>query len=315
MSSVADQRERRWLADLGRTVWKQVQTHSAAGMLKISKPSGMKPWETNTEGWYVPIGKIPGDRGSELQIWLDRYTREETRRLSLSYKTRNHRRVEKLGMSGTGDFGTPTIWTDAVYERVKPGTWKLARPLPPRLYERPIVELYEKRTWCFYTVYIANAPRFSSHAPESLIQRITDFFLKVASALEGLTSRLGNEDGFSDEISRAKIVKHLRRERSPILASRAKHRDGYICRICEFSFVRFYGGLGRGFAEAHHIESVSTLRKGARVTLSGLLTVCANCHRMVHRLGGGAEAVKTLRRIVAKQKEANRKVKGRVKPV
>jgi predicted HNH restriction endonuclease len=41
------------------------------------------------------------------------------------------------------------------------------------------------------------------------------------------------------------------------------------------------------------------LREGTRVTLSGLLTVCANCHRMLHRLGGGQAAVSKLRRIVA----------------
>ena len=178
------------------------------------------------------------------------------------------------------------------------GVFTLSRPLSRASHQRGVVEIYRKSPrWCFYSIFFEAVPRFSGGVPRTLVDRSADFFGGIGSALHEMRRR-GAED-FPVEISRKSIRKHLQRERSAAVARFAKRRDQYICRICRFNFSTFYGILGRQFAEAHHVESVSKLREGVAVKPSDILTVCSNCHRMLHRLGGGKGAVRHLRRLVA----------------
>ena len=52
-----------------------------------------------------------------------------------------------------------------------------------------------------------------------------------------------------------------------------------------------YGSIGTGYIEAHHLNPVSSL-KDTVVTLDPRLdfaVLCANCHRMIHRLDDVAD--------------------------
>jgi predicted HNH restriction endonuclease len=118
--------------------------------------------------------------------------------------------------------------------------------------------------------------------------------------VKGLEGSPGDPDGFTQRVERAKRRMHLYRERKALLAQEAKIRAGFRCEVCRFSFEEFYGVAGRGFAEAHHIESIATARVGTRITPADLVAVCSNCHRMLHRLGGGRQAVRKLRALVKK---------------
>jgi 5-methylcytosine-specific restriction protein A len=79
---------------------------------------------------------------------------------------------------------------------------------------------------------------------------------------------------------------HLARERNPNLV-RKKKRDvlkrtkRLACEACGFDFAQFYGEMGHGFAECHHILPLAKLpeRKSGP---DDLAIVCANCHRMLH---------------------------------
>ena len=71
--------------------------------------------------------------------------------------------------------------------------------------------------------------------------------------------------------------------RNPDFARRVKERDHYTCVVCEFNFFTTYGERGENFAECHHLVPFSVL-KGPRISkLDEAVTVCANCHRMLHR--------------------------------
>ncbi len=62
-------------------------------------------------------------------------------------------------------------------------------------------------------------------------------------------------------------------------------RDGVIrCRVCEFDFELQYGPLGRGFIEMHHERPLSRASRSRKVGPGDLKPLCANCHRMIHRL-------------------------------
>jgi len=87
--------------------------------------------------------------------------------------------------------------------------------------------------------------------------------------------------------------KQIMRERSffarnPELARRAKARDSYTCQICSFKFRDAYGKLGESYAECHHLnplsEHVMLSSDDSIITrIDRVVTLCANCHRMVHR--------------------------------
>lgn len=83
------------------------------------------------------------------------------------------------------------------------------------------------------------------------------------------------------------LRQHRSRERSKTLIEQKKknvlNETGSLeCEVCRFDFYRYYGPLGRGFAECHHISPL--WQTGLRETrLDDLAIVCSNCHRMLHR--------------------------------
>jgi 5-methylcytosine-specific restriction enzyme A len=55
------------------------------------------------------------------------------------------------------------------------------------------------------------------------------------------------------------------------------------CEVCGFDFAKFYGDIGEGYAECHHILPLSSTDTTRRTKLADLAIVCANCHRILHR--------------------------------
>ncbi|MFV0516960.1 MAG: HNH endonuclease [Aminipila sp.] len=81
-------------------------------------------------------------------------------------------------------------------------------------------------------------------------------------------------------------------ERNPLNRKRAieacrKNNNGKLVgNVCGFNFEEYYGELGKGYIEVHHIKPLSK-NNGKEVEidpLNDLICVCPNCHRMLHRL-------------------------------
>ena len=75
-----------------------------------------------------------------------------------------------------------------------------------------------------------------------------------------------------------------RYERDPHRRQQCLDANGYTCKICSFSFLDFFGDLGRDFCHVHHIEPIG--ERGGEYVLDAttdLIPVCANCHAMLHR--------------------------------
>jgi putative restriction endonuclease len=68
--------------------------------------------------------------------------------------------------------------------------------------------------------------------------------------------------------------------------------------VCDLHFPDRYGPLGHAFAEAHHLVPLSKVKKCVMTKIDDLATVCANCHRMLHRMDGVTSDIATLRKIV-----------------
>ena len=105
----------------------------------------------------------------------------------------------------------------------------------------------------------------------------------IETVIRGLPEYYQTEDYKAIE-NRKSVAWHIRAERDPKLAQKCKERDQYKCQVCGFHFEEKYGPLGKDFAEAHHIVPLATLEGEVQTSLDDLVTVCANCHRMLHRM-------------------------------
>ena len=61
-----------------------------------------------------------------------------------------------------------------------------------------------------------------------------------------------------------------------------------LCDACNFSFNKFYGEIGKGYIEIHHIKPIfkyedEELDKTIESALNNVTPLCSNCHRMIHR--------------------------------
>ncbi|MBZ9602230.1 MrcB family domain-containing protein [Phyllobacterium chamaecytisi] len=93
---------------------------------------------------------------------------------------------------------------------------------------------------------------------------------------------------------------HYAIERNPKAATVAKAHHGYICQACGFDFQDIYGALGVNFIEAHHLRPISSLDEGSAVDYNvadDFAVLCANCHRMIHRLSDPSDLPELVSRI------------------
>ena len=76
--------------------------------------------------------------------------------------------------------------------------------------------------------------------------------------------------------------------RNPRLVSDAKSHYGYQCQACKFRYSDHYVDVGDDFIEVHHLSPLSERSKTAEypqlTNLDEVTVLCANCHRMVHRV-------------------------------
>lgn len=94
-----------------------------------------------------------------------------------------------------------------------------------------------------------------------------------------------------DEFPEGRIIKrlHTTKERN---ANASRKKKQYVlamtgalkCEVCTFDFQRFYGDDGQGFAECHHKKHLQYLNREVKTKLEDLEIVCANCHRMLHKI-------------------------------
>lgn len=78
----------------------------------------------------------------------------------------------------------------------------------------------------------------------------------------------------------------VRPERDPIVRNHAIAIHGYDCMACGFNFEQYYGEIGKGFIEVHHVVPLAKAGKTDTNPETDVVVLCANCHRMVHRLRG-----------------------------
>lgn len=74
-------------------------------------------------------------------------------------------------------------------------------------------------------------------------------------------------------------------DRSPAAREACIEHHGYNCAVCGFNFGKVYGDIGESFIEVHHLRQIADQGDEHLVDpVEDLRPVCANCHRMLHKV-------------------------------
>lgn len=75
--------------------------------------------------------------------------------------------------------------------------------------------------------------------------------------------------------------------------------DDYTCQVCGFRFTDRYGELGEAFAKAHHLDAIGKAGGPVITSVDDFSTVCANFHRMLHKMTGERSDIDTLKKLTS----------------
>ena len=287
--------DRAWLLATARAVAERLKVRSEGTRLHIRVPS--RAMSMDTDGWRVVIGNL-GQNQPRLEVWLDRFSGYPQRKLWACFRTCDRSQLMAITKRVDRKLWPARIVTMKDTDNDK--FFVLSERLSRTEFSTPVLEKYANGT-TFYGVYDPTretAARVSPH----FCARASAFFEDVVRALPHAKADDEQRDVYPRFENRKRVASHLKRERSTLLAAECKIRDGYQCQVCSLRFAVAYGRLGYEFAEAHHIIPLGKLRDGVKTRIEDLVTVCANCHRMLHRMEGSTGDIRKLKAIVRKHR-------------
>lgn len=292
-------KDRAWLLAAGRSIAKALKSRSEGTRLRIRIPR--RATQTNTDGWCVAIGDL-GRGQPRLEIWFDRFSGYKERRLFACIHSGDRRKVTRITERVSKRLWPVRVFTND--DTDTQGYVHLARRLTQSDFHVPVLERYPggKTFYGFHDPARGASAGFASHFGS----RAAAFFEDLARSLPNARASDLDHDVYPQIENRKIVASHLTRERSKYLAVQAKIRDDHRCRICRMKFDETYGEMGRDFAEAHHIVPLSRLKEGVRTDLGDLITVCANCHRMLHRMLGQHGDIRRLQVAVRRRRPRRR---------
>lgn len=252
----------------------------------------------NTGGWRACIGNL-GKGQPSLQIWLDHFAGYETRKFNFCLWWDNRTKMRRLADRAARQLPIHRRITERDMER--DGYYFLSERLRRDEFGEIILEEYWGK-WCFYGIYDLTVRSAGTEVNPKLVARAVEFFEDVARTLPRAKERDAEREVYPQIENRKLVASHLYRERSGYLAGERKRHDDYQCQVCALRFEDAYGKLGEGFAEAHHRIPLHRLSGKVKTRMEDLATVCANCHRMLHKMEGKRNDVEKLRAIVRKRK-------------
>lgn len=230
-----------------------------------------------------------------MMLWLDCFSGHPAAKLYACFFTYKRERILNLTKKVSKRlFPIKTITDDDLN---KQGKVALRDRLRSRLLGKPILEKYEKGETLFG---IYDSSKQSNEATTRRFCNLAaNFLISVAECLPKARGRVFQRNDYPRFENRRLVKAHLQRERSSFLASQCKERDGYKCRVCRKTFSQTYGReLGDACLEAHHLRPLASLKGRVRTNLEDLITVCANCHRALHRMSDPGNFAK-LQKIVS----------------
>ena len=76
------------------------------------------------------------------------------------------------------------------------------------------------------------------------------------------------------------------------------------CSACNFNFEEFYGEIGKGFIEIHHLKPIfayeDNLEQSINNALNNVSPLCSNCHSIIHRNNDQLLSIPSLQDLINK---------------
>lgn len=292
-------RDKSFLRNLAKAVHAELYRRRIGAPFRFKPKSKLRATKTNTDGWAITLGTFSG-YGCRAEIWLDRFTAYTDRKIYYCLYSYEKEGLAKIAQAVYREFGKYlSIYLKDWDKNAE--NYRLAKKLAKARFGHPLYERYPEEREFFYGIYEYDRTGLQKNVSKRLVERSADFFQTVTEAVLG-TATQSDYDTYQAVENRQAVSRHIRRERKSHAATLCKQRDNFICRVCGFDFSRAYGALGTDFAEAHHIVPLSSNKKLRSTTIDDLITVCANCHRMLHRMDGKPHDIKALKKIIKRKK-------------
>jgi len=246
-----------------------------------------------TDGWRVELAGL-GRSEPRLELWLDHWADPDKRRFWYGLYAAQLSNLQIL-VKKLPDYLQPKRRFSDRDMRVDGDKYRLKIPLESKEFGPPFIEKYKDGT-AFYGKF-SSATAKNKKDMRLMVRKAAAFFEDIVRSWQ---PKIGsnNERDYSHMENRLVVRQHLARERSRVLADGCKSRDSYRCKVCGITFEEKYGAIGREFAEAHHLVPLSRLAKTVKTRLEDMITVCPNCHRMLHKMKGEAGDVIRLKRMM-----------------
>lgn len=290
-----NKKDKAYLKELASSVIESLAEAHPGKPFQLKKKA--KIFATNTNGWHAVIGTLTG-YNCKVELWFDRFTGYSQRKISYCLHSKRKEQIEKVIKHAKKELGLHlTLNEDNVTNSSK--HIQLAKQLAKSRFGQPIFERYtDSPKEFYYGIYEINRGGLQRNESKRLIESITGFVKSITESLPEWKEPKSDSEIYSRIENRKIVSQHLKRERNAHLATTCKRKQDYICQICRFDFENVYGVLGADFAEAHHIVPLGKLKKAQITTVEDLITVCPNCHRMLHRMTGKESDISKLKSIV-----------------
>lgn len=280
------------LLSVAKKIAFELKLQKGRSKLRIRMPNS--PQRSNTDGWYARIGDL-GKNQPVIEVWLDRFIPTHNRELSIWFVSDDMSLIHELTAKiakrlwPVRNISSDEIDGDAHLA--------LSSTLTTSELKVPIlVEHFQRGFYGFFGQTDLGNRQSTSDFTNLAVSFVSDVAHEHSQG-EGIDEQW---DAYSRFENRKAVASHLRRERSRLLATECKIRDKYQCQVCMLRFEKVYGELGYDFAESHHLVPLSKLKENIKTNLSDLITVCANCHRMLHRMDGERGDVESLKSVIRK---------------
>lgn len=133
-----------------------------------------------------------------------------------------------------------------------------------------------------------NFEEFKSDFQNNIQENMEYFVDEVEQLNSFIEEQMATYASESYDEGTKKMMNHYMLERNSTVVRKAKEKFEEIngrlfCEICHFDYFRVYGSLGSRYIEAHHKNPLG-LNGQTTTKIEDLALLCANCHRMIHRI-------------------------------
>lgn len=282
-----------------RTTYKTLIPVLSNYQIKPKSIQTLKIINTETDGWRVNLKNV-SSLNCHLELWFDRWTAHDDRKLWYGIYSTKKSVIKSFSKNYTKSSSTYLTITDKdIDDNANERKIKLNRKLLRKSFEVPILEFYDLSKYYFFGIYEYSTIKLTDLEIEKLVERIANFFNTVLENMITVKNNSNYQD-YSAIENRKKVVSHILRERNSFLTTLRKQKDNYKCQVCHANMEDIYGSLGKHYAEAHHILPLNKIKSQSKTKISDLITVCANCHRMLHRMKGDKSDIQKLKSLIKK---------------